>query len=71
MSGQSIGGWTDGSVGAGLTVRRYLVTFCAADHTGQLWLQGFNEVGLAIFGMSANELKALEARSISVVMGNG
>ncbi|KAF8516769.1 replication factor-a protein [Gautieria morchelliformis] len=39
---------------------RYLVTFSAADHTGQLWLQGFNEVGLAIFGMSANDLKALE-----------
>ncbi|KAF8517579.1 hypothetical protein BU17DRAFT_76387 [Hysterangium stoloniferum] len=41
---------------------RYLVTFCGADHTGQLWLQGFNDVGFAIFGMSANELKALEER---------
>jgi len=39
---------------------RYLVTFCAADHTGQLWLQGFNDVGLAIFEMPANDLKALE-----------
>jgi len=41
---------------------RYLITFCGADHTGQLWLQGFNDVGFAIFGMSANELKALEER---------
>jgi len=39
---------------------RYLVTFCGADHAGQLWLQGFNDVGLIIFGMPANELKALE-----------
>ena len=38
----------------------YLVTFCGADHTGQLWLQGFNDVGLIVFGMSANELKDLE-----------
>lgn len=41
---------------------RYLVTVCGADYAGQLWLQGFNDVGQVLFGMAANELKALEVR---------
>jgi replication factor A1 len=27
-----------------------------ADWSGQAWLQGFNDAGLAVFGMSANDL---------------
>lgn len=27
-----------------------------ADWSGQAWLQGFNDAGLVVFGMSANEL---------------
>ncbi|GJJ12350.1 hypothetical protein Clacol_006591 [Clathrus columnatus] len=41
---------------------RYILTLSGADYTGQLWLQGFNDVGMVLFGMPANELKALEDR---------
>ena len=27
-----------------------------ADHSAQAWMQGFNDAGVAVFGMSANEL---------------
>lgn len=39
---------------------RYILTISGADHTGQLWLQGFNDVGNVLLGMTADELKALE-----------
>jgi len=42
---------------------RYIMSLAVADHSGQAWLQGFNEVGLAIFNMSANELLAIKERS--------
>jgi hypothetical protein len=32
------------------------MSMAVADHTGQAWLQGFNEVGVQVFGMSADEL---------------
>ncbi|KAG5354081.1 hypothetical protein C0989_009779 [Termitomyces sp. Mn162] len=35
---------------------RYLISLAVADYSGQAWLQGFNDVGLAVFGMSANDL---------------
>jgi replication factor A1 len=35
---------------------RYIMSLAVADYSGQAWLQGFNDVGVAIFGMSANEL---------------
>lgn len=35
---------------------RYLLSFQVGDHTGQAWLQAFNEVGAEIIGMSADEL---------------
>ncbi|KIL69845.1 hypothetical protein M378DRAFT_68419 [Amanita muscaria Koide BX008] len=35
---------------------RYIISLAAADWSGQAWLQGFNDVGLAVFGMSANDL---------------
>ena len=41
---------------------RYMVTMSVADYTGQLWLQGFNDVGLVVFGQPANELHDLKER---------
>ncbi|KAF8623485.1 hypothetical protein AX15_006268 [Amanita polypyramis BW_CC] len=35
---------------------RYIISLAAADWSGQAWLQGFNDVGVAIFGMSADDL---------------
>ena len=35
------------------------MSLAVADYSGQAWLQGFNEVGVAIFNMSANELLAI------------
>lgn len=34
------------------------MSMAVADSSGQAWLQGFNDVGLAVFGMSANDLYA-------------
>jgi len=41
---------------------RYIMSMAVADHTAQAWLQGFNDVGLAVFGMSANELVDIKER---------
>lgn len=35
---------------------RYIISMAVADWSGQAWLQGFNDVGVAIFGMTANDL---------------
>jgi len=35
---------------------RYMVSMSVADYSGQAWLQGFNDVGNMVFGMTANEL---------------
>jgi len=35
---------------------RYIISMAVSDHTGQAWLQGFHEVGLAVFNMSADDL---------------
>lgn len=37
---------------------RYIMSVNVGDHTGQLWLSCFNETGLAIMGIDANELMA-------------
>ena len=37
-------------------VLRYAISLAVADWSGQAWLQGFNDVGIAVFGMPANEL---------------
>jgi hypothetical protein len=34
-----------------------------ADSTGQIWLSGFNDVGLALFGITGNELRSLQVSS--------
>ena len=31
-----------------------------ADHTGQSWLQGFNDVGQVVFGMTADQLEEIK-----------
>jgi hypothetical protein len=36
-----------------------------SDHTGQAWLQGFHEVGLAVFDMSADELMEIKVRVLN------
>lgn len=36
---------------------RYIVGLAASDFTGQLWLSGFNEIGVQLFGMSAGEME--------------
>jgi replication factor A1 len=35
---------------------RYIISMAVSDHTGQAWLQGFHDVGLAVFNMSADDL---------------
>jgi replication factor A1 len=31
-----------------------------SDHTGQAWFQGFHDVGLAVFNMSADDLMEIK-----------
>jgi len=44
---------------------RYIVSMAIADWSGQAWLQVFNDAGIVVFGMSANELQELRVRVIS------
>jgi replication factor A1 len=44
---------------------RYIISMAVSDHTGQAWLQGFHDVGLIVFNMSADEL--MEIRVCSLV----
>ncbi|TFK42451.1 replication factor-a protein [Crucibulum laeve] len=44
---------------------RYIMSLAVADYSGQAWLQGFNDVGLAVFGMTANELIEIKERDES------
>ncbi|KAF8911056.1 hypothetical protein CPB84DRAFT_1763251 [Gymnopilus junonius] len=44
---------------------RYIMSMAVADYSGQAWLQGFNEVGIAVFGMTANELLETKDRNLS------
>lgn len=43
------------------------MSFAASDYTGQVWLQGFNEVGQDMFKMSANELMELKVRALLTI----
>lgn len=42
------------------TSYRYIFSMSVADYTGQAWMQGFNDVGLIIFGMPATEICQLK-----------
>ncbi|KAK4897235.1 hypothetical protein LTR28_001754, partial [Elasticomyces elasticus] len=39
---------------------RYIMSVSVSDHTGQLWLSCFDDVGRSIMGMTADELMALK-----------
>ena len=39
---------------------RYIMSMAVSDHTGQAWLQGFHDVGLAVFNMSADDLMEIK-----------
>ncbi|KAH9928151.1 replication factor-a protein [Fomitopsis serialis] len=41
---------------------RYIFPMACADYSGQAWLQGFNEVGEALFDMPANEIIEIRDR---------
>jgi replication factor A1 len=40
------------------------MSLAVADWSGQAWLQGFNDVGLAVFGMPANELVEIKVSAL-------
>lgn len=40
-------------------VRRYIFSANIADYSGQIWISGFNEVGVALLGMTADELDSI------------
>jgi len=42
---------------------RYIIAMATADHSGQAWLQGFNDVGEVIFGMTADALMEIKQRN--------
>ena len=39
---------------------RYILSMAVADWSGQAWLQGFNDAGKIVFGMSADELHRIK-----------
>ncbi|KAI8818562.1 uncharacterized protein EV422DRAFT_537495 [Fimicolochytrium jonesii] len=39
---------------------RYIMSFTVSDHTGQIWLQGFNDIGEAMLGKTADEMAQLK-----------
>ncbi len=49
---------------------RYLMSVHVADHTNQLWLQAFNEVGEVIMGMPAKELYEIEVSATGLPSSN-
>ncbi|KAG1761684.1 hypothetical protein EDD22DRAFT_980084 [Suillus occidentalis] len=42
---------------------RYIMSMAVADWSGQAWLQGFNEAGLAVFGKTADEVHEIKERN--------
>ena len=45
------------------------MSLAVADWSGQAWLQGFNDVGLAVFGMPANDLVEIKVRTAFYPLG--
>jgi hypothetical protein len=52
-------GLSTGTCMGNLRYCRYLLSISCADHTGQIWLQGFNEVGELMLGITAKDLHEL------------
>jgi replication factor A1 len=44
------------------------MSLAVADWSGQAWLQGFNDVGLVVFGMPANELVEIKVSALPPIM---
>lgn len=44
-------------------VHRYIFSANIADYSGQIWISGFNEVGEAIIGMTADQLEAIRVEN--------
>ena len=42
------------------------MSMSVVDYTAQAWLQGFNDVGVVIFGMSADELFKIRVRCADI-----
>ncbi|KIK98077.1 hypothetical protein PAXRUDRAFT_824259 [Paxillus rubicundulus Ve08.2h10] len=42
---------------------RYIMSMAVADWSGQAWLQGFNDAGLAVFGKTADEVTEIKERN--------
>ncbi|KAH0832173.1 hypothetical protein J3R83DRAFT_13086 [Lanmaoa asiatica] len=42
---------------------RYIMSVAVADWSGQVWLQGFNDAGLAVFGKTADEVMEIKERN--------
>ncbi|KAH8998320.1 replication factor-a protein [Lactarius hatsudake] len=47
---------------------RYIVSMAVGDHTGQLWLSGFNDVGNILFGMTGNEFRAQDEANVNHIV---
>jgi replication factor A1 len=43
------------------------MSLAVSDWSGQAWLQGFNDAGLAIFGMPANDLVRIKVCTFRLV----
>lgn len=43
---------------------RYIMSMAVSDYTGQAWLQGFNDVGVVVFGMPADNLVQIKVKTI-------
>lgn len=52
------------------TRARYIISMAVSDHTGQAWLQGFHDVGLAVFNMSADDLMEIKVCPLSNPVAN-
>lgn len=39
-----------------IRVFRYILSISVLDHSGQMWLTGFNDIGELLLGINANEL---------------
>lgn len=40
---------------------RYVISLNVSDYSGQIWLSGFNEAGVAILGHTADEMEKLKS----------
>jgi replication factor A1 len=47
---------------------RYIISLAVADWSGQAWLQGFNDAGLAVFGMPANDIVEVKVSYLLMIM---